>query len=356
MPHELVGHIDIRGVTTAVDGESLSVTFQLRDIPETLTFARTGVPEHALEYNWEVSIDVDNDSETGSGGFDYMLSAGYFVPRFAQDSNTMAEITQPGFVKASLWGLDREGYRVLAEADIEVEVSVDDNTITLSGEIPGITAESPLKFRAYDFFAGSVEMSSHDPSLTGLVASPCQSDDAAIRPGQSVVDTISDTLPAHVDITEVSTALTGDGTLAVVFHLRDVPETLEFNRKNVPQDALEYNWEVSIDVDDDRETGLLGADYSLAASHFVFSPSSDEGVHQPIGEAVQANSWQFDDSGGRYLSGIRLAVSPEENTITLIGDVPGITSESRLVFETYDHLNGSEQVGCQVLSTADDNE
>ena len=64
--HDLVAHIDIRGVATALDGETLTVTFQLRDLPETLTFNRTGVPKHALEYNWEVSIDVDNDPETGS--------------------------------------------------------------------------------------------------------------------------------------------------------------------------------------------------------------------------------------------------------------------------------------------------
>ena len=345
--HERVGHIDIRDVATALDGETLTVTFQLRDIPETLTFARTGVPAHALEYSWEVLVDVDNDPETGSGGVDYMLSAGYFVPRFAQGSNTMAEITQPGFVRASLWGLAREGYRVLAEADIEVEVSVDDNTITLSGEIPGITAESPLEFRAYDFFAGSVEMSSHGPSITGFVADSCQSDDAVIRPGHRVIDAASDTLPAYLDITEVSTALTGDGTLAVVLHLRDVPETLEFFRKDIPENALEYKWEVSIDVDNDPETGLLGAEYSLAASHFT--QSSSKGVHLPIREAVQANSWQLDpEGGGVYLSSVSLEVSPEEDTITLIGDIPGITSQSRLVFETYDFLNGSEQVACQV--------
>ena len=99
-----------------------------------------------------------------------MLSAGYFVPRFAQGSNTVANITQPGIIEASLWGLDRERYRVLAEADVEFKVSVDDNTITLSGEIPGITAESRLKFRAYDFFGGSVEMSGHAPSITGQAA------------------------------------------------------------------------------------------------------------------------------------------------------------------------------------------
>ena len=352
---ELVGHIDIRDVTTTLDGETLTVTFRLRDVPETLTFDRTGVPEHALEYIWEVSIDVDNDPETGTGGFDYMLSASYFVHPLARDSNTVAQITQPGFVEASIWGLDREGNRVLAEAGIEL--SADENTITLSGEIPGITGESPLKYKAYDYFDGSVEMSSHPPSITGLVSSPCHSDDEAITPGQSVVDATSDALPAHVDITEVSTTLTGGETLVVVFHLRDVPETLEFYRKNVPEDALEYNWEVSIDVDNDRETGLLGADYSLGASHFVLSSSSSgKGVHLHLSEAVQANSWRLDESGGAYLSRVRMEVSPAEDTITFIGDVPGITSQSRLVFEASDFLNGTDQVACQVLSTAGDSE
>ena len=349
--HELVGHIDIRDIATALDGETLSVTFQLRDVPETLTFARTGVPEHALEYNWEVSIDVDKDPETGAGGFDYTLSASYFVHPLARDSDTVAQITQPGFVEVGIWGLDREGNRILAEGSIEV--SAEENTITLSGEIPGITAESPLKFRAYDYFDGSVEMNSHGPSITGLVASPCHSDDAAITPGQRVIDAVSDTLPAHIDITEVSTALIGSETLAVVFHLRDVPETLEFYRKNVPEDALEYKWEVSIDVDNDRETGLLGAEYSLGASHFVLSPPSDKGVHLLLSEAVQANSWELEDGGGgAYLSTVSLEVSSEENTIKLVGDIPGITSQSRLVFEAYDFLNGSEQVACQVLSIA----
>ena len=348
--HELVGHIDIRGVTTEVDGETLTVDFLLRDVPETLTFDRTGVPANALEYSWEVSIDVDNDAETGDGGTDYMLSAGYVVHPLVKDSNTAAKMTDPGFVTAGILGLDGEGNRVLAEADIEV--SAEENRITLSGEIPGITAESPLKFKAYDFFEGAVEISSYGPSITGIGSDSCQSDSAAIRPGQSVVAAVSETLPAYMDITEVSTALTDDGRLVVAFHLRDVPETLEFNRKDVPKDALEYSWSVSVDVVDDRETGLQGADYSLSASYFVFSPSRDEGVHQPIDEAVQTDTWKMDPDGlgAAYLSSAGIEVSSEENTITLVGDIPGITSESRLEFEAYDFLHGSEQVACQVLS------
>ncbi len=349
--HALVGHIDILGVMTAVDGETLSVTFQLRDLPETLTFARTGVPEDALEYSWEVSVDVDDDPATGSGGYDYMLSASYFVPRLAQGSNTAAEITQPGFVRASLWGLDRKGYRVLAEADIDVEVSAAGNTITLSGEIPGITEASPLKVRAYDYFAGSVEMSSHGPSLMDLAVDSCQSDSAVIRPGQSVADAVSETLPAHVDITQVSSELTGSGTLAVVFHLRDLPETLAFNRAGVGENTQEYRWEVSVDVDNNRETGLpgLGAEYALSASHFVLPRAGGEAVHLPVRQGVEGDLWQLNaDGAGARLRGIDIDVSPEENTITLIGHIPGITSESRLIFEAYDFLHGYEMVACHV--------
>jgi len=351
LSRDLVGHIDIRDVATTLEGETLSVTFQLRDLPETLTFARTGVPEDALEYSWEVSIDVDSDQATGSGGYDYMLSAGYFVPRLAQGSNTVAEITQPGFVKAGLWGLDRKGYRVLAEADIEVEVSAEENRITLSGEIPGITEASPLKFRAYDFFAGSVEMSTHTPSLMDLAVDSCQSDSAVIRPGQRVIDAVSDTLPAHVDITEVSTEMTAGGKLTVVFHLRDIPETLEFNRKGA-ENTQEYRWEVSVDVDDNLETGLLGlgAEYSLSASHFVLPWSSGEAAHLPVRQGVEGDFWKLDPDGtGTRLGGINIDVSSEENTITLAGHIPGITSESRLIFEAYDVLNGSELIACQVF-------
>ena len=115
---------------------------------------------------------------------------------------------------------------------------------------------------------------------------------------------------------------------------------------------------MSVDVVDDRETGLQGADYSLSASYFVFYPSRDEGVHQPIEEAVQVDTWTMDPDGlgAAYLSSASIEVSSEDDTITLIGDIPGITSESRLEFEAYDFLHGSEQVACQVLSIVGDSE
>ncbi|MCY3991331.1 MAG: hypothetical protein OXF50_08925 [Caldilineaceae bacterium] len=345
--HDLVAHIDIRGVTTALDGETLTVTFQLRDLPETLTFNRTGVPKHALEYNWEVSIDVDNDPSTGSAGFDYMLSAGYFVHPLAKNSDTVAEITQPGFVKASLWGLNRRGYRVPAEADIAIEVSADDNTITLSGNIPGITEESRLKLRAYDFFAGSVEMSGQGPSITGLAASQCIPDQPVITPGQTVLGAAADVPAAHIDIIEINSSLSEE-LLTVVFQLRDVPETLTFDRTGVPEHALEYIWEVSIDVDNDRTTGSSGFDYSLSAMHWVFPRAGGINKTAAIEEpgVLQTYTWELEQHDSMTIKEGRIEVSVEDNTITLSGKIPGITAESRLAFGAIDFLGGTEEVGC----------
>ena len=344
---DLVAHIDIRGVTTALDGETLTVTFQLRDLPETLTFNRTGVPKHALEYNWEVLIDVDNDPETGSAGFDYMLSAGYFAHPLARNSDTVAEITQPGFVKASLWGLNRQGYRVPAEADIAIEVSTADNTITLSGDIPGITEASRLKLRAYDFFAGSVEMRGHGPSITGLAASQCIPDRPIITPGQTVLDAAGDVPAAHVDIIEINSSLSEE-LLTVVFRLRDVPETLTFDRTGVPENSLEYNWDVSIDVDNDRTTGSYGFDYVLSAMHFVLPRGG--GINRTAAidapGVVQTHTWELDQHDAMSIEEGRLEVSVEENTITLSGKIPGITAASRLAFGAIDYLDGTEEVGC----------
>ena len=50
-----------------------------------------------------------------------------------------------------------------------------------------------------------------------------------IRPGDTLTDTVSDVPAAHIDITEVETFLSGE-SLTVVFHLKDLPETLRFNR------------------------------------------------------------------------------------------------------------------------------
>ncbi|MDE0311426.1 MAG: hypothetical protein OXI52_04110, partial [Caldilineaceae bacterium] len=338
-------HIDITAVDTLLSGETLTAVFHLRDVPETLTFDRAGVPDDELEYSWKVAVDADNDPETGFFGVDYTLSAVHRVSASSAGSAATAPIEAGKNLQVTTRKLTpEEGFAFFEDA--RLEVSAEDNTITLSGEIPGITTVSPLAFKAYDY-SGGTEMVGCLSPVPVTYEGRCDSDDAMIAPGQTVNDGVTDTLPAHMDITQISTTLTGE-TLTAVFHLRDIPETLEFNREGVRDDMLEYLWSVSIDVDNDRETGdFRGDDYSMSASRFRHPSFSDAGVHLPIEEAVQVDTWQMDATGAALLGHASIEVSSEENTITLVGDIPGITPQSRLEFEAYDLQHGFELVTCR---------
>ncbi len=101
----------------------------------------------------------------------------------------------------------------------------------------------------------------------------CTPYDAPVRAGNAVADDVSDVPAAHIDITAVDTSLSGE-TLTAVFHLRDVPEALTFDRAGVPDDEPEYSWKVFVDADNDPETGFGGIDYTLSAVHKVSSSSS----------------------------------------------------------------------------------
>ena len=346
----LAAHIDITEVRTALSGETLTVVFHLRDVPESLTFDRTGIRESSLEYYWEVSIDVDSNQETGPGGFEYTLSAIHFVRPSSADSNTTIPIGDK--VLASTWKVNPGGGATSLE-NASIEVSTQANTITLTGDIPGITADSRLAFQTYDFWSGFDEVGC--PARFSLSTAPdkCNTDEAMIAPGQTVTSKASDTLPAYIDITGVNTALWGE-TLTAVFHLRDVPQTLTFDRTGIGDRFWEYSWEVSIDVDPDPEASSAGFDYKLSASHSVHPGDSGKNTAVPIGDKVQAHTWKVGSSGDTFLEDASIEVSTQANTITLTGDIPGITAESRLVFSTYDFRDGSDRVACHIQSSLGD--
>ena len=213
----------------------------------------------------------------------------------------------------------------------------------------------------------------------------------SITPGDSVTDAAGDVLPAHIDITEISTSLSGE-TLTVVFHLRDLPEFLTFNQTALGEGAMEYSWRAAIDVDNDRSTGRDGFDSLLSAYHiaFLLHGGSDADTTAPIGEMMEASVWKTledgsvqsegycvrieetlsvgstSDSAQQWPPDLRstssetrsgsftcyggsdLAISAEADTITIADEIPGITSESRLAFFAFDarFTDEFDQIAC----------
>ena len=343
-------HIELTAVTTKLSGETLTVVFHLRDIPESLTFDRTGLHEGRVEYKWEVSIDVDNDLNTGAGGFEYTLSALHFVHSSSVDANTTEAIQDK--VPAHLWRVAPDG-RTTAIGSAHMEVSAQANTITLTGRVPGITADSRLVFKTYDTLGGSDTVGCDTWPVT--IAEPeeeCSPDAAVVTPGQAATDAHSDVTAAHIDITEVNSTLSGD-TLTAVFHLREVPQTLTFDRPGIRARFVEYHWQVLVDLDYDPETGSAEPDFKLSADHSVSPLDIGSNAALPIETKLEAIVWERDGDAYVMLDDAVVQVSTQANTITLVGEIPGITPQAQLIFEAYDYYDGSDKVACHVPSTGE---
>lgn len=179
-----------------------------------------------------------------------------------------------------------------------------------------------------------------------------------LHPGQTLSDPEMDVSSAHIDVISLNSELgdstanvvLSDETLQVTFNLRDIPSEITFNRFGVPQNYTEYKWEVYVDIDNNLETGsdwerYQGTEYALGAAHWAFTPDSP--VTKPIQDGVQVNTWEYrediEDGVFSYLRSANIQVDAEQDTLTLTGDIPGITSESRLIFETFDYNPGGER-------------
>ncbi|MDE0078584.1 MAG: hypothetical protein OXO50_13765 [Caldilineaceae bacterium] len=342
-------HFDITGIDTSLSGEKLKVVFHLRDLPESLAFNRTGIQEGMMEYRWEVQIDIDNDRNSGfGGGFEYLLSAHHIAYPSESGENVITPVSNG--LESNVWRIGSRSYVTFGESSYVA--SAEANTITLFGEIPGITADSRLAFVTTDVMRGEDQLECHFSMNPLLFPAPCGQGEAMIRPLQTIGDEVSDVLPTHVDIIGISTALSGE-TLAVIFQLRDVQGTLAFNRAGVGEGAHEYRWGVSIDIDPGQESGQLGLDYEMSATHTVLPENADSSTTASIESKVEAYTSRRIEDGFRRMEAAAIVVSPRADTITLIGDIPGITPDSRLIFNAYDSLSESEHIECQELPPSD---
>lgn len=173
-------------------------------------------------------------------------------------------------------------------------------------------------------------------------------------PGQSAFDPVAEDIPAYIDIVGAASTLDGE-TLTAVFHLKEIPKEMAFNREGVKDLHSEYMWTVEIFVENSEASESEQIEYMLGAVYSARRVLADTpAATRPFKEAVRSTLWKANHDHEQdvvFLINVpvhvRMLVSHEEDTLTLISEVPGITSESTLLFSTYDILLGQDGVSCR---------
>jgi len=133
----LPSFVDVTTASSTLAGNLLSATLFLRDLPSQFTFS------DEPSYFWEVYVDVDNTALTGLDIGDIRRGSDYVISAF----DAIAGVAQPlqNSLDVEIWQFYRIDYEVITGTSTFV---VDDalNTLTVSGPIPGITANSRLVF------------------------------------------------------------------------------------------------------------------------------------------------------------------------------------------------------------------
>ena len=153
-------------------------------------------------------------------------------------------------------------------------------------------------------------------------------------PGGTYVDIAGDVDIDYMDILKVDTVMEKD-LLTVTFYVRGLPKEITVNREELEEGSEETQLGVSIDVDNNIETGgslgeSRGFEYSLRLWSFKFGAQQTG----PIEKLISADLYEVTNTSMRTVGKAELSVDYAKNTITLSSKVPGINTNSILYFST----------------------
>ena len=168
---EVPGSADIIGVNSELNGELLTATFHLRELPEEAEYSHE--PGHfRLETNhWLVLVSIEGDPLTPMSHLDYMFKVTYYDPK--KPEMVVVRPAEP-MVTGALYkcgrairehnGIEYEytSHEFLS-SNVEVTFSHEEGTIALAAEIPGITSQSTIAFVSHGMFSGSPDYLPRDP-------------------------------------------------------------------------------------------------------------------------------------------------------------------------------------------------
>jgi len=135
------GYMDVIRFESNLDGEVLTATYSLAELPESFTINRDFVDLNFLEYAWTIEIDVDGNRDTGRGniinGCEYFLDISHAKFEEGEISGPFEEIFD--FYLAEIGD---DASFIVGKPEISVDYNA--KQVTLIMEIPRISESSIL--------------------------------------------------------------------------------------------------------------------------------------------------------------------------------------------------------------------
>lgn len=147
------GYVDIINVSTSLDTTYLTVMITVREIPDEITINNKNVPTNSLELKLGVAIDIDNNSETGGEayingrldpGYEYVIEAINHKRGLERTGKIQSLFSNQVYIRL----LSSNAGYYSQEAGL-IGVNQEANTITISGDLEGIKANSYLHFYTF---------------------------------------------------------------------------------------------------------------------------------------------------------------------------------------------------------------
>ncbi|RZN33951.1 MAG: hypothetical protein EFT35_09995 [Methanophagales archaeon ANME-1-THS] len=143
-------------------------------------------------------------------------------------------------------------------------------------------------------------------------------------------DSVGDVPYDFIDLTQ-GTISANDSSLLVKINLTNIPDQLLFDKTNVTNNTVEYEWSLYIDMDSNPFTGspykpfsgagpTVGTEYAISCMHFKNPgniPHYDSLIH-----GTQHNVWEYNSTTNGWRSNqsfsVNASVDFDSNTLTMI--------------------------------------
>lgn len=142
---DVPGSADIIGVSSELNGELLTATFHLRDLPEEAHYSQKPGNSWFITTQWVVLVSIEGDPLTPMSHPDYRFQATYYDLSWPAEPMVTGDLYKCGRYIAEHNGKEFTSYKFLS-SDVEVTFSHEDGTLTLAAQIPGITDKSTIAF------------------------------------------------------------------------------------------------------------------------------------------------------------------------------------------------------------------